>query len=433
MRRTMAAVGLLLVMTAASIAAASASQEQAGADGLREGSDWPRFLGPTDDGKSPETGILTDWGESGPPLVWEHVTGEGYAGPVVADGRLFFFDFDRRRRQARLTCLNAATGAELWKREYSSIYEDYYGYSSGPRAAPVVDGERVFTFGVEGKLRAHDVADGRLLWEVDTAERFGVVQNFFGAGSSIHSGQGEGNGTGIVAFDKATGEVRYAVSDELAGYASPTITTIAGRRWGFVFARGGLVGFDPANGAIDFHFPWKALPLESVNASNPVIVGDTVFITQAYGLGSALLRVAPGGYEVMRQDGRRNQSLAAHFGNVVYQDGTLYGSHGRHSAAADLRAIDHATGEVRWSVPGLGWTTLLHVDGHLIVLSEDGRLHLVEVTPEAFRSKASVKPARADGTPLLRMPAWSPPVLSRGLLYLRGRDRLIALELIPNR
>jgi hypothetical protein len=60
-------------------------------------------------------------------------------------------------------------------------------------------------------------------------------------------------------------------------------------------------------------------------------------------------------------------------------------------------------------------------------------LHLVEVTPEAFRSKASVKPARADGTPLLRMPAWSPPVLSRGLLYLRGRDRLIALELIPNR
>ena len=210
------------------------------------------------------------------------------------------------------------------------------------------------------------------------------------------------------------------------------ITTIAGRRWGFVFARGGLVGFDPRNGAVDFHFPWKARPLESVNASNPVIVDDKVFITQAYGRGSALVRVRPGGYEVIRQDGPRNQSLAAHFGNVVYQDGILYGSHGRNSGTAELRAIDHATGEIRWSEPGLLWTTLLHVDGYLIVLSEDGRVHLVEVTPDAYRPEASVKPARADGTALLVTPSWSPPVLSHGLLYLRGRDRLIALELIPN-
>jgi outer membrane protein assembly factor BamB len=448
----MAAVGLLLlVMIAGSSPAAVARHGQTGTDALREGSDWPRFLGPTGDSKSPETGILTDWGESGPPLVWEHVAGEGYAGAVVAEGRLFFFD--RHDGQARLTYLNPETGAEVWRQEYPSIYEDYYGYSRGPRAAPVVDGERVFTLGVEGKLRAHNVIDGRVLWEVDTAERFGVVQNFFGAGSSpivegdlliamvggsppgsgrIHSGQVEGNGTGVVAFDKATGEVRYAVSDELASYASPVITTIAGRRWGFMFARGGLIGFDPADGALDFHFPWRARPLESVNASNPVVVDDTVFITQAYGRGSALVRVKPGGYEVVRQDERRNQSLAAHFGNVVYQDGILYGSHGRYSGTAELRAIDHATGDIRWSEPGLLWTTLLHVDGHLIVLSEDGRLHLVEVTTEAYRPKASVKPARADGSPLLRIPAWSPPVLSHGLLYLRGRDRLIALELIPD-
>ena len=208
------------------------------------------------------------------------------------------------------------------------------------------------------------------------------MQNFFGAGSSpvvegdlliamvggsppgspgIHSGQVVGNGTGIVAFDKTTGDVRYAVSDELAGYASPVIRTIAGRRWGFVFARGGLVGFDPISGAIDFHFPWKARPLQSVNASNPVVVDDTVFITESYGRGSALLRVKPGGYEVIRQDGRRNLSLATHYGNVVSHDGILYGSHGRHEGPAELRAVDHATGEIRWSEPGLLWTTLLHV------------------------------------------------------------------------
>ena len=71
-------------------------------------------------------------GGAGPPLVWEHVAGEGYAGAVVAEGRLFFFD--RHDGQARLTCLNPETGAELWRQEYPSIYDDYYGYSRGPRA-----------------------------------------------------------------------------------------------------------------------------------------------------------------------------------------------------------------------------------------------------------------------------------------------------------
>ena len=33
--------------------------------------------------------------------------------------------------------------------------------------------------------------------------------------------------------------------------------------------------------------------------------------------------------------------------------------------------------------------------------------------------------------PLLKYPAWSPPVLSHGLLYVRGAGRLVCMELIP--
>ena len=49
-------------------------------------------------------------------------------------------------------------------------------------------------------------------------------------------GQVTGNGSGIVAFDKWTGEVRYAITDELASYASPKIAHIDGRDWCFAFA-----------------------------------------------------------------------------------------------------------------------------------------------------------------------------------------------------
>jgi len=412
------------------------------------GSDWAAFLGPTGDGKSTETGILKSWSADGPPLLWHVAVGEGYSAPAVADGRLFVFDRDGDK--ARLTCLDARTGKQTWRTEYATDYEDLYGFGNGPRAAPVVDGDRVYTFGAEGRLRCHRVKDGSLIWDVDTAATFGVVQNFFGTGSSplvegdlliaavggspadspgIQSGKVVGNGSGIVAFDKRTGKVRYKMSDELASYSSPTIVTIGERRWGFWLARGGLVGFEPTHGKIDFRYPFRAKKLESVNASNPVVVGDTVFITESYGPGSAVLRARPGDYEVVRQDKNpREQSMSVHFMTPIYHQGYLYGSHGEGSGEAELRAVEYKTGKVAWSKAGLGRATLLYVDGHLVVYTERGRVLLVEATPERYHVVADATPKASR--PLLEYPAWSPPVLSRGVLYLRGKDRLAAFELI---
>ena len=70
--------------------------------------------------------------------------------------------------------------------------------------------------------------------------------------------------------------MKYATGDELASYSSPIVATIDGRRIGLYFARGGLVGFDPQTGKTCFHFPWRAKVEESVNAANPVVVGDKV-------------------------------------------------------------------------------------------------------------------------------------------------------------
>ena len=262
----------------------------------RAGSDWPYFLGPTADSKSTETGILAPWPEVGPPLLWQLPLGTGYGMPTIADGRLY--QFDRLDDQARLRCLDRRTGKELWQFNYDTDFEDLYGYDNGPRCSPVLDDGRVYLFGAEGMLHCLDAAAGKLLWKIDTAEKFGVIQNFFGVGSTpviegdlliVQIGGSpsdsklappgrldlvEGNGTGIVAFDKRTGEVKYAITDQLASYAGPKLATIDGRRWCFVFARGGLVGFEPASGKVDFEFPWRAKVLESVNASNPVVVGN---------------------------------------------------------------------------------------------------------------------------------------------------------------
>ncbi|HEY2892914.1 MAG TPA: PQQ-binding-like beta-propeller repeat protein [Pirellulales bacterium] len=432
--------------------------------GEAAGTDWPRFLGPTGDSKSSERGILTHWPAAGPPVVWQLALGTGYGMPTISNGRLF--QFDRAGDRARLRCLDPASGKLIWTFDYESEFEDLYGYDNGPRCSPVCDDDRVYIFGAEGMLHCLSAADGKVIWKLDTVDQFGVIQNFFGVGSTpviegnlliAHIGGSPpesrrappgrldlvvGNGTGIVAFDKGSGEVKYKLTDELASYASPTLATIDGRRWCFVFARGGLIVFEPTVGKLDFQFPWRAPMLESVNASNPVVVDDLVLISETYGPGAAVLRVKPGEARTVWSDRERrsDKSLQTHWNTPVHHEGFIYGSSGRHTENAELRCVELATGRVAWSQEGLTRCSLLYADGHFVCLGEDGKLRLINANPKKYDPVAEVvlvekpggdnpfgfRPAR-----MLKYPAWAAPVLSHGLLYVRGADRLVCLELIP--
>jgi outer membrane protein assembly factor BamB len=420
------------------------------------GADWPCFLGPGGDGASSETRILKAWGHDGPAVVWHCKLGTSYGIGTVAQGR--FFQFDRYADQARLTCLDARTGEFRWKFEYPTDYEDRVGYNNGPRSSPVVDDGRVYLYGAEGMLHCVRADDGRLLWKVDTVRKFGVVQNFFGVGStpvvygdlllvmvggspaeSQDAGRFEmnrvkSNGTALVAFDKRTGAVKYAAGNELASYATPRLARIGGRDWCFLFARGGLVALDPGTGRVAFHYPWRARLHDSVNASTPVVLGDEVFISEAYGPGSSLLRVEAGGFRVVWHDpDSRDKAMQCHWNTPICREGFLYGCSGRHSGSAELRAIEWQTGRVAWRQPGLGLVSLLYVDGHFICLAEDGTLRLIKATPERYLEVAkAVVRAKPDGPALIKPPAWAAPILAHGLLYVRGDDRLVCLRLIAD-
>ena len=417
----------------------------------KRGNDWPVFLGPLGNGVSGEKGIIAPWPPEGPRVVWKKRVGVGYGMPVVSRGRLF--QFDRQGDEACLSCLRSESGEPLWTFKYPTQYEDYYGYNNGPRCCPIVDDDRVYIYGAEGMLHCLRAYDGALVWKVDTKTEFGVVQNFFGV-ASVPVVEGDllivqvggsppgasqelspsmkGNGTGIVAFDKLTGRVRYRVTDELASYASPALATVNGHRWCFVLARGGLIGLEPATGKVDFHFPWRARALESVNAANPVVVGDQVFISETYGPGSALLRVRPGSYDVLWTDAEKrwDKSMQCHWSTPIYHEGHLYGCSGRHAENADLRCIEWATGKVNWRQPDLSRTSLLMVDGHFICLGENGRLLLLKINPDQYEEVSRLGPD-GNGQPVLRYPCWAAPILSHGLLYIRDRNNLVCFELIP--
>jgi outer membrane protein assembly factor BamB len=416
--------------------------------------DWPGFLGPQRNGKSAEIGLPKTWPATGPPIVWHTWIGTGYAAPAIAGGRLFHFA--RFANAARLTCLDAKTGGELWKCEHPSDYDDMLGYNNGPRATPVVDGPHVYTYSAEGILQCVRVADGKPVWRRDTMLDFHIVKNFFGVGSTplvwgdllivniggsppdsapdVYTANGNvrAAGSAIVAFDKATGKVRWKTGDDLASYASPVAAKIGGRDLIFMFARGGLMAIDPVKQATIAHFPWRARILESVNASSPVVKGDEVFISETYQLGSALVRFTGNAFEEVWSDRsrRRDRAMALHWNTPIEHDGYLYGSSGYHAPEAELRCVEWKTGRVMWSQPDMGRSSLLLIEDTLVSLSEDGTLRLVRATPSRYEELATWELAAADGAPLLAYPAWAAPALANGLLYVQGADRLVCLRLI---
>jgi outer membrane protein assembly factor BamB len=416
---------------------------------IRPGTDWPRFLGPNGDSSSPETGIRTDW-TGGLVKVWECRLGAGYAPPAVAEGKLVHFD--RVGDKARAVCRNAETGELVWAFEYTTGYVDQYGYDPGARCSPVIDKGRVFLHGVEGMLYALNLADGKEIWKVNTKADYHFHQNFFGVGSTpVIEGdslivaiggspksqgrvavlsEAKPDGTCLVAFDPATGKEKYRLGDELASFSSPTVVTIADKRVGLYYARGGLVGFDPAAGQFLFRYPWRSRILESAVAANPLVVGSTILISESYERGSACLAFEGTAVKPIWTDTDKDKdepSLMAHFCTPVEVDGYVYGCSSRHTQDADLRCVELKTGKVMWRERRTLWNTLLKVDGHILALGEQGTLRLIKPDPKKY-----TEVTRWD-SPDLNHPSWAPPVLSHGLLYLRGAGALICYELIPKK
>jgi len=386
--------------------------------------DWPQYLGPKQDGTSEETGLRFDWPEGGPPVVWTKRLGPSFSPPVVAGDRLVVFH--RIGNTEVLECVTASGGERLWQFGYPTRYKDRYRYNGGPRSSPAIDDTHVYAYGAEGTLTCLDLATGRKVWQRPLNADLGAPQAFFGVGvppvvegDVLLLNPGGPDGAGIVGVDKATGAVRWKATDHGASYATPVVRTVRGERLAFVLTAEGLVVLHPATGQVHATMPFRSVYRESVNAASPVVVGDRVFLSAAYRVGSALVAVTPDGLETVW---RNKENLQSHWATSIHSGGVLYGSHGRHGTDAVVRCVDWDTGLVLWEGPrGLGRATFTLAQGHLLTMGELGHLVVLEATPLGYTETARAK--------VLDPPCWGPPVLARGLVYVRNETILTCLDL----
>lgn len=434
-----------------------------GAVAAHPDADWPRFLGPTGNNISAESGLLDRWPAGGPRVVWSRPIGAGYGAPSVRGNRLVLHH--RLGDEEIVEAMNPGNGETIWRHSYPSQFVDPYGYNNGPRGTPLLSANRCYTFGAEGKLVCLELESGRTIWRRDTGREWNVPEAFFGVGSTplLESDRlfvmvGGLPNAGMVALDARTGKtlwenvgettwqgktktgwrgeppVNWAGESKQASYSSPIAATIHGRRHLLCLMRQGLVSLDPENGRVNFAFWFRAQVDESVNAIVPVVSEDLIFISAAYyKIGSVLLRVRPDGRSV--EEVWRDTVLELHWSTPILHQGFLYGFSGRNEPEARFRCVELKTGRLRWDrdetwsrysakqPPAFGRGSLILADGKLIALGEGGLLGLFKVD--------SNKPGELARwqVPGLSFPCWTAPVLANRKLYLRSENRLVCLDL----
>jgi outer membrane protein assembly factor BamB len=413
--------------------------------GLGAGADdWPQYRGPARDDISAEKGLLPQWPEKGPKLLWTCANaGTGYSGPAVVGNR--YYTIGGRGDSEYLIALEIEkvkddAPVEAWSARVGPAFE-WQGnqWSAGPSSTPTVDGDAVFALGGNGDLICVAAADGKERWRVNLPGQLDAEVNPIGGGpkklgwgftgSPLVDGDrliclpGGPKGT-VAALDKRTGKVawRSAALTEQAAYTSPMAAEIEGVRQIVVLTNEGIRGIAAGDGRLLWRFDSR-LSTEVVNS--PMVRGSLVFITVGAGRGCTLVRVKRTGDTFSAEEVYSNKNVANHHGNVILLDGHVYGSsEGKGWVCQSLES-----GELAWfersKVPSGAVT---YADGRFYCLGERGAVALVEASKAACTVLGRFALPRPS---TLRKPKggiWTPPVVANGRLFLRDQELVFCYD-----
>ncbi len=388
--------------------------------------EWSQFRGPNRDDISQETGLLKQWPQEGPKLVWKATgIGGGYSTVSVAGDRIY--TAGETTDSSFVYALDAATGKQVWSAKLGKPGAPGWGGFAGPRATPTVGTDVIAVVDQWGEMVCLERSSGKELWRKNFTRDFGGQRPEWGFSESplidgdrvmVTPGGGQG---AIVALDKKSGEIVWRSKEftDPAHYSSLVIAEFAGVRQYVQFTAESVAGVAAADGRL----LWRAARKGSTAViSTPICNGEYVYVSSGYGAGCNLFKVTVQGGKFSCEQVYANKVLENHHGGVILVDGNVYGYDERKGwTCQDLK-----TGNAVWQEKGkLGKGSLVYADGHFYLRQEDkqGTVALIEATPAGYQERGRFNQPNRSGKN-----SWPHPVIAGGKLYLRDQDVLLCYD-----
>lgn len=396
--------------------------------------DWPGFRGPNRDGVVRHANIRRDWTTNPPQELWRHPVGRAWSAFSIV-GR-FAFTQEQRQEMECVVAYDVNTGDQIWvhqDRALLSIVEANGG--PGPHGTPQFDDSLLYTLGGTGILNCLDPLTGQVQWTTNILRDAGSEEQYakppeWGVshtplivdslvivipGGTATEGSVDFN-KGVAAYDKKTGELKWAVGKHLPSYGSPRVETIQGVRQLLIPNGNGLSGHSLETGEELWFYPLENAP--KVNSSMPWrLDDDSIIFGTGYGVGSVRIDIKKEGDHWEADKRWASNRFRPKFNDFVVREGFAYGLDD-----GTLCCLDLKNGSIKWKAGRYGYGQLLLFDDLLAVISEDGELMLIPATvtkPEVIASKHMFSSGFC----------WNHMAYSRGKLLLRNANEAACLDI----
>lgn len=385
-----------------------------GAESAAAASDaeWPCWLGPNHDGKSPDTGLLKSWPGGGPKLLWKtDILGRGFSSVVVSDGTVYITGEPRDKLMLYAFDMN---GALKWKAPHGPSYTASY---PGSRGSATVDGKNIYVLSGMGLLGCFDAKRGDLKWRRDVRELGGSPGGWGYAESPLILGEllifKPGGRNCVVALDKSSGHNVWGTPfDAGPEYSSCLPVPVGNDAMIVTGTRKGLIAVNARNGALLWGNDFSAN--NTANCPTPAYSDGYVFWANGYNKGGICLSIAPNG---AASQAWTTKEMNCHHGGYIIHKGYIYGNNDNGWVCLDLK-----TGQKKWQASLVGKGSLCWADDMLYLFGEkDGQCMLTTCSPEGVEIKSGVK---VEG----EQASWAHPVVIGGRLYLRYDTNLYCFD-----
>ncbi len=377
--------------------------------------DWPHWRGPDRNGVTKESGWRAQWSGE-PPIAWRAKVGLGFSSIAVANGRAC--TAGHADGTDTVFCFDAVSGKTIWKHSYPAELGDK-DYEGGTTGTPAFDGDRVYWLSRWGDLFCLNADDGKVVWSKNVAKETGakIPRWGFTGAPLVHEDLLVLNvGEAGMAVEKKSGAIVWKSANNDAGYSTPLPVEHGGRWLALLGSEKSYLAVEIKTGKEAWRFRW--LTEYGVNAADPIVQGDRMFISSGYGKGAALLDIS--GAEP--KEVWKSKALKTQLNPAVFFEGHLYGVDGDTTQTASLKCIEFATGKEKWAHPGFGTGGVIIADSKLIALSAPGELIIAPASSDAFKPGARAQ--------VLGPKCWTAPVLANGIVYCRnGRGDIAAVDL----